>query len=83
MTMYKIINDFCVRKLHDEYPKQIPRDEMNADYIQFKKDVVGIGTTCVEGADYAGITTYTRARETEYPSWNSNFKIWIDKFVSK
>ena len=42
MTMYKIINDFCVRKLHDEYPKQIPRDEMNADYIQFKKDVVGI-----------------------------------------
>ena len=69
MTMYKIINDFCVRKLHDEYPKQIPRDEMNADYIQFKKDVVGIGTTCVEGADYAGITTYTKARETEYPSW--------------
>ena len=55
MTMYKIINDFCIRKLHDEYPRQIPRDEMNADYIQFKKDVVGIGTTCVEGADYAGI----------------------------
>ena len=46
--MYKIINDFCIRKLHDEYPRQIPRDEMNVDYIQFKEDVVGIGTTFLD-----------------------------------
>lgn len=47
----------------------IPIDEANIDYQQFKKDVVGIGTTCVEGADYVGVTTYTESRAAEYPSW--------------
>jgi len=45
----------------------IPIDEGNSDYQQFKKDVVGIGTTCVEGADHVGVVSYTDARKAEYP----------------
>ena len=45
----------------------IPIDEANTDYQQFKKDVVSIGTTCVEGADYVGVVSYTDARVAEYP----------------
>ena len=47
----------------------IPRDPDNLDYQQFVADVVGIGTSCVEGADYVGVTTYTESRAAEYPSW--------------
>ena len=46
----------------------IPKDDSNADYQQFVKDVVGIGTTCVEGATVVGVVTYTQARVSEYPS---------------
>lgn len=46
----------------------IPKDDSNADYQQFVKDVVGIGTTCVEGATVVGVVTYTHARMSEYPS---------------
>ena len=46
----------------------IPKDDSNADYQQFVKDVVGIGTTCVEGATVVGVVTYTEARASEYPS---------------
>ena len=45
----------------------IPIDEGNTDYQQFKADVVGIGTTCVEGVDYVGVVSYTDARVAEYP----------------
>ena len=45
----------------------IPIDEANTDYQQFKADVVSIGTTCVEGADYVGVVSYTDARVAEYP----------------
>ena len=45
----------------------IPIDEANTDYQQFKADVVSIGTTCVEGADYVGVVSYTDARKAEYP----------------
>ena len=45
----------------------IPIDEANTEYQQFKADVVGIGTTCVEGADYVGVVSYTDARVAEYP----------------
>ena len=45
----------------------IPIDEGNTDYQQFKADVVSIGTTCVEGADYVGVVSYTDARVAEYP----------------
>ena len=61
--MYKIINDKLIQK-GDTY---IPRNEDNKDYRQFVEDVVGIGTTCVEGADYVGVTSYTEARAAEYP----------------
>ena len=45
----------------------IPIDEANTDYQQFKADVVSIGTTCVEGADYVGVVSYTDARVAVYP----------------
>ena len=70
MTMYKIQRVFdgsenvIIRKSDRAY---IPRDTGNVDYQQFVTDVVGIGTTCVEGADYVGVTSYTDARKAEYP----------------
>ena len=61
--MYKIINDYQIRKGNSF----IPKDPDNRDYQQFVADVVGIGTTCVEGADYVGVVSYTDARKAEYP----------------
>jgi len=88
MTMYKIINDYQIRKGNSF----IPRDPENMDYLQFEKDVVGIGTSCVEGADYVGVTTYTESRAAEYPSWQeqqdmqywdamNGTTIWKDKIT--
>tara|TARA_B100000287_G_scaffold199251_1_gene188240 strand:- start:53 stop:415 length:363 start_codon:yes stop_codon:yes gene_type:complete len=37
-------------------------------YEQFVADVVGIGTSCVEGADVITTTSYDQARASEYPS---------------
>jgi len=68
--MYKIQRVFdgsentIIRKSDGAF---IPRDPDNLDYQQFVEDVVGIGTTCVEGADYVGVTSYTDARKAEYP----------------
>tara|TARA_B100000424_G_scaffold56919_1_gene41036 strand:+ start:459 stop:803 length:345 start_codon:yes stop_codon:yes gene_type:complete len=62
--MYKIINDKIIQK-GDTF---IPRDELNRDYQQFKADVVGIGTTCVEGKTVDVTTDYAEARSSEYPS---------------
>ena len=45
----------------------IPRDSDNRDYQQFEKDVVGIGTSCVEGADVETQISYVDARISEYP----------------
>ena len=64
--MYKFIDDTTIKRLSDSL--FIPVDEGNLDYQQFKSDVVGIGTTCVEGADYVGVTSYADARAAEYPS---------------
>ena len=64
--MYKFIDDTTIKRLSDSL--FIPIDEGNLDYQQFKSDVVGIGTTCVEGADYVGATSYADARAAEYPS---------------
>ena len=44
----------------------IPRDDGNSDYQQFKKDVVGIGTTCVEGSDIV-TPSYKEVRSSAYP----------------
>ena len=89
--MYKIINDLLIQK-GDTY---IPRNESNKDYLKFVEDVVGIGTTCVEGADYVGVTTYTEARAAEYPpiedqldkiyhsgidAWKADIKAIKDKY---
>tara|TARA_B100000131_G_scaffold268050_1_gene266619 strand:+ start:1381 stop:1728 length:348 start_codon:yes stop_codon:yes gene_type:complete len=64
--MYKIIDDNSIEKIGVCI---IPRDELNTDYQQFVADVVGIGTTCVEGADKVVTTPYSIARAVEYPTW--------------
>ena len=70
--MYKIIRDpidgseNIINRNSDG--RQFSNDSANADYQQFVKDVVGIGTTCVEGATSVGVVTYTQARMSEYPS---------------
>ena len=67
--MYKIV----ISDLGDESIKRIsdgafiPRDSDNRDYQQFEKDVVGIGTSCVEGADVETQISYVDARKSEYP----------------
>ena len=62
--MYKIINDKIIQKGNIFFP----RNELNSDYQQFVTDVVGIGTTCVEGKTISVATDYTEARLAEYPS---------------
>ena len=66
--MYKIINDKIIQKGNIFFP----RDELNRDYQQFKADVVGIGTTCVEGETVSVATDYAG----EYPNapyiWKQN-----------
>ena len=65
MIMYKIIGENTIKRISDE--AFIPKDEGNVDYQKFKKDVVGIGTTCVEGADVETQISYVDARVAEYP----------------
>ena len=64
--MYKLLKDGSIKRLSDG--AFIPVSEGNLDYQQFKKDVVGIGTTCVEGIDVGVTTAYDVARAAEYPS---------------
>ena len=75
MTMYKLVNPetsigvastIFITRISDG--ASIPIDEGNRDYQRFKADVVGIGTTCVEGYDVVTTTAYTVARVAEYPS---------------
>ena len=84
--MYKIIRDpidgseNIINRNSDG--RQFSNDSANADYQQFVKDVVGIGTTCVEGATSVGVVTYTQARMSEYPSLEEQLDLlWhaIDK----
>tara|TARA_R100000231_G_C5305145_1_gene158753 strand:+ start:686 stop:1051 length:366 start_codon:yes stop_codon:yes gene_type:complete len=99
MTIYKIQRDpfdgsenIIIRKSDGAF---IPKDPANRDYQQFKADVVGIGTSCVEGADYVGVTSYTDARKAEYPpleeqldkiyhsgvnAWKADIKAIKDKY---
>ena len=99
MKMYKIQRDpfdgsenIIIRKSDGAF---IPKDDSNRDYQQFEKDVIGIGITCVEGADYVGVTTYTDARRAEYPpiedqldkiyhsginAWKADIKAIKDKY---
>ena len=62
--MYKLISD-VIKRISDN--SIIPIDPNNKDYQQFKKDVVGIGTSCVEGPDIQTEIPYADARRAEYP----------------
>ena len=64
--MYKLQSNEIIKRLSDG--RFIPVSEGNGDYQQFKSDVVGIGTTCVEGIDTVTTIDYTDARVSEYPS---------------
>ena len=68
--MYKIqrnpfdeSENLIIRKSDNAF---IPRDDDNSDYQQFKKDVVGIGTSCVEGSDIV-TPSYKEVRSSAYP----------------
>ena len=89
--MYKIINDYQIRKGNSF----IPRDPDNSDYLRFVDDIYEQGIGIVEGADYVGVTTYTEARAAEYPpivdqldkiyhsgidAWKSDIKVIKDKY---
>ena len=89
--MYKIINDKVIQKGNTFFP----RVEGNRDYQQFKEDIVGIGTTCVEGADIETQISYVDARVAEYPpivdqldkiyhegvdAWKADIKVIKDKY---
>jgi len=89
--MYKIINDRIIQKGNTF----IPRSEGNRDYQQFKEDIVGIGKTCVEGADIETQISYVAARVAEYPpivdqldkiyhegidAWKADIKVIKDKY---
>ena len=63
--MYKITFTESIKRLSDSVI--IPPVSDNVDYQQFVADVVGIGTTCVEGADVETQISYVNAREAEYP----------------
>ena len=93
MIMYKIISEYTIKRISDE--AFIPKDEGNVDYQKFKKDVVGIGITCVEGADVETQISYVDARVAEYPplqeqldkiyhdgleSWKADIKDIKDKY---
>ena len=89
--MYKIINDKIIQKGN----AFIPRNEENSDYLRFKADVVGIGTSCVEGETVDITTDYKEARAQEYPplqdqldkiyhegidAWKTDIKAIKDKY---
>ena len=62
--MYKFIDNTTIKRLSDSV--FIPVSEGNLDYQQFKKDVVGIGTSCVEGSDIV-TPSYKEVRSSAYP----------------
>lgn len=97
--MYKIIKDpisgleNIINRNSDG--RQFSNDSANADYQQFVRDVVGIGTTCVEGPTVGVTTAYDIARQTEYPpieeqldkiyhsgidAWKADIKAIKDKY---
>ena len=91
--MYKITFTESIKRLSDSVI--IPPVSDNVDYQQFVADVVGIGTTCVEGADVETQISYVNAREAEYPpikdqldkiyhegidAWKADIKAIKDKY---
>ena len=91
--MYKITFTGSIKRLSDS--TIIPPVSANMDYQQFVDDIFENGTGIVEGADYVGVTTYTQAREAEYPpivdqldkiyhegidAWKADIKVIKDKY---
>ena len=91
--MYKFLDDTTIKRLSDG--AFIPVSEGNLDYQQFKKDVVGIGITCVVGIDSITSVDYADARKAEYPpmedqldkiyhsgvnAWKADIKAIKDKY---
>ena len=91
--MYKITFTGSIKRLSDSVI--IPPVSDNVDYQQFVADVVGIGTTCVEGADVETQISYVDARVAEYPplqeqldkiyhsgvnAWKADIKAIKDKY---
>ena len=96
---YKVIqnpynsDDYTIRRISDF--ASIPRSVGNVDYQQFITDVLGIGTTCVEGPTVGVTTAYDIARAAEYPpleeqldkiyhsgvdAWKADIKAIKDKY---
>ena len=91
--MYKITFTGSIKRLSDN--TFIPPVSDNRDYQQFVEDVVGIGTTCVEGADVETQIPYAESRVAEYPpleeqldkiyhsgvdAWKADIKAIKDKY---
>ena len=95
LQVFKINGEDLYSILNTELNCMIPVDPENMDYLQFEKDVVGIGTSCVEGADVETQISYVDARVAEYPplqeqldkiyhdgleSWKADIKDIKDKY---
>ncbi len=95
LQVFKINGEDLYSILNTELNCMIPVDPENMDYLQFEKDVVGIGTSCVEGADVETQISYVDARVAEYPplqeqldkiyhsgvnAWKADIKAIKDKY---
>ena len=99
MIMYKIQRDPFDGSENTIFRKSdgafIPKCTGNRDYKQFVEDIYTNGIGIVEGADYVGVTTYTKARAAEYPpivdqldkiyhsgidAWKADIKVIKDKY---
>ena len=73
MKKYKILenptpNGISTSILNKDTGVICPQCRGNKEYDQFIVDVVGIGTSCIEGATVGVTTAYYNARSQEYPS---------------
>ena len=95
LQVFKINGEDLYSILNTESNCMIPVDSNNSDYQQFEKDIVGIGTTCVEGADVETQISYVDSRVAEYPplqeqldkiyhsgvnAWKADIKAIKDKY---
>tara|TARA_B000000557_G_scaffold144426_1_gene117212 strand:- start:134 stop:505 length:372 start_codon:yes stop_codon:yes gene_type:complete len=95
LQVFKINGEDLYSILNTELNCMIPVDPENMDYLQFEKDVVSFGTSCVEGADVETQISYVDARVAEYPplqeqldkiyhdgleSWKADIKDIKDKY---
>ena len=96
MAKYKIVGQDKdqIRVVNDD-GSTTTFNQTSWQYEQFVADVVGIGTSCVEGADVITTTSYDQARASEYPpiedqldkiyhsgvdAWKADIKAIKDKY---